>query len=222
MKKLSTIISSFFRHYQSGSYKKYTTGEINGLCQELNMNVLELINSLLDIILKLYNQSCTWGGKVTTVQKLKMILEQNEEDKDIFKASSKIDFNSLARDLGISTQKLSGLLLVLLLKSYEENAELLSNISELKDKVFVLNVEHQTLLQNSLSGKRQSELVKHGVKPARKSHVNIQTIEKLSSLGYNDEEIAIHLGVSRSTIWRRKQEAAKQQTQMKENGEKFY
>lgn len=70
----------------------------------------------------------------------------------------------------------------------------------LKAKVYVL--------ENQANHKvTQQEILQNGIKIARKYGADIELINSLSQKGYTDDQIASYLGVSRSTIWRRRKEA---------------
>lgn len=110
------------------------------------------------------------------------------------------DLLSIAKSLGISASDLLGLIGTALLQADNVIGQLEYENGHLKAKVYVL--ENQTNHKVT-----QQEILQNGIKIARKHGADIELINSLSQKGYTDDQIASYLGVSRSTIWRRRKEA---------------
>lgn len=218
MHKTIGILSSMLRNRQAYKMREYTKEDIQTITRELNVDILTLLNYLIDFVLDQRNNKIAWMGNESPLQKIQIVLLKRKEsiEKPRRERCSLQDFEALAKYLQISKQELLERMITVLFDTYEENVRLIGTIEGLKDDLYVMNYKNRNL-QAQLNSREnvegttikahkqnvQAELVRQGIKPARKSYVSLQVINKLKNQGLSNEEIADRLEVSRSTIWRR-------------------
>ncbi len=114
---------------------------------------------------------------------------------------SKMQVEAIAKELDVTP-----LQLLLILTTAALNIE--AFIERLQEENRLLKIKLSLLEKKSNHRVTQQEVLKAGKKLAYKPQASIENIRRLEEKGYTDEQIAAYLGVSRSTVWRRRKEGA--------------
>lgn len=135
-----------------------------------------------------------------TYEWLKEIIRLNRKDTDMLDSAWK----EVCEYAGLTDAQLKYTAMLLIESMGKSYIKSMARENELKKKVEALESDIKTLRENpqATSNELTKERLKNGVKIASKPGASKEIIEALRKTGMSYDQIAVKLGISRSTVWR--------------------